>query len=45
MVMVVRCYFLWQRDYKFEMTILGISTILREKKGFGIYLEITGYIP
>ena len=34
-----------ERDYKFEISILGISTILREKKGFGIYLEIAGYIP
>ena len=26
-------------------SILGIKTILREKKGFSIYLEIVGYIP
>ena len=34
-----------ERDYKFEISIVGISTILGEKRGFGIYLEIAGYIP
>ena len=32
-----------ERDYEFEINILGISTILREKKGFYIYLELATY--